>query len=107
MYESMINSLKSTEPSNSSLMNKLHASEKQAYEEEISELKEYRRRLQEEMISKEHEQVRVVNEREQAVKEMQLHIEKMLIDKSQQVFTWEIERKELQGRIQKVQAERE
>ena len=88
-------------------MNKLHASEKQAYEDEINELKDYRRKLQEDINAKEHEHLKVVNEREQAVKEMQLHIEKMLIDKSQQVFTWEIERKELQGRISKVQAERE
>jgi sugar-specific transcriptional regulator TrmB len=80
MYESMINSLKQTDPANSTLMSKLHASEKQAYEDEIGELKEYRRRLQDEMSAKEHEHLRVVNEREQAVKEMQLHIEKMLID---------------------------
>lgn len=80
MYESMINSLKQTDPANSTLLSKLHASEKQAYEDEISELKDYRRRLQDEMSQKEHEHVRVVNEREQAVKEMQLHIEKMLID---------------------------
>ena len=30
---------------------------------------------------------------------MQLHIEKMLIDQSQSVFKWEMERKDLQGRI--------
>jgi hypothetical protein len=107
MYESMINSLKQTDPANSSLMSKLHASEKQAYEEEIGELKEYRRRLQDDMSVKEHKHLRVVNEREQAVKEMQLHIEKMLIDQSQSVFKWEMERKELQTRIQKAQGERE
>ncbi len=44
MYESMINSLKQTDPANSTLMSKLHASEKQAYEDEIAELKEYRRK---------------------------------------------------------------
>jgi|LauGreDrversion4_2_1035121.scaffolds.fasta_scaffold618476_1 hypothetical protein len=80
MYESMINSLKQTDPANSTLMSKLHASEKQAYEDEIAELKEYRRKQQDEMSAREHEHLRVVNEREQAVKEMQLHIEKMLID---------------------------
>ena len=32
------------------------------------------------MSARELEHLRVVNEREQAVKEMQLHIEKMLID---------------------------
>jgi hypothetical protein len=41
------------------------------------------------------------------VKEMQLHIERMLIDKSQQGFAWEIERKEMQARVAKVQGERE
>ena len=76
----MINSLKQTDPANSTLMSKLHASEKQAYEDEIAELKEYRRKQQDEMSAREHEHLRVVNEREQAVKEMQLHIEKMLID---------------------------
>jgi peptidoglycan hydrolase CwlO-like protein len=70
MYESMINSLKSTDTSNSVLMNKLHASERQAYEEEIAELKEYRRKLQEDMNNKEHEHLRATNDREQAVKEM-------------------------------------
>jgi hypothetical protein len=99
MYESMINSLKQTDPANSSLINKLHASEKQAYEDEITELKEYRRKLQDDMSLKEHEHLKVVNEREQAVKEMQLHIEKMLIDQSQSVFKWEMERKDLQARI--------
>lgn len=38
---------------------------------------------------------------------MQLHIEKMLIDQSQSVFKWEMERKDWQGRISKAQAERE
>ena len=38
---------------------------------------------------------------------MQLHIERMLIDKSQQVFAWEIERKEMQAKVAKVQGERE
>ena len=99
MYESMINSLKQTDPANSSLMTKLHASEKQAYEDEIAELKEYRRRLQDEASVKEHGHMKVVNEREQAVREMQLHIEKMLIDQSQSVFKWEMERKDLQARI--------
>lgn len=64
MYESMINSLKQTDPGSSSLMSKLHASEKQAFEDEIAELKEYRRRQQEEMSARENEHVRVVNERE-------------------------------------------
>lgn len=49
----------------------------------------------------------MVSEREQAVKEMQLHIERMLIDQSQAAFKWEIERKEWQGRLQKAQGERE
>jgi hypothetical protein len=45
MYESMINSLKSTDPTNTTLLSKLHASEKLSFEEEIGELKDYRRRL--------------------------------------------------------------
>ena len=59
MYESMINSLKQTDPANSTLMSKLHASEKQAYEDEIAELKEYRRKQQVEMSAREHEHLRV------------------------------------------------
>jgi hypothetical protein len=98
MYESMINSLKQTEP-NTSLMTKLHASEKQAFEEEIADLKDQRRRLQDDITARDNDHVRAINEREQAVKEMQLHIEKMLIDQSQQVFKWEMERKEWQARV--------
>ncbi len=53
------------------------------------------------MTQRDHEHLRVVNEREQAVKEMQLHIEKMLIDQSQAAFKWEMERKDWQARVSK------
>jgi len=88
MYESMINSLKAHDTTSSSqlLEAKLQASEKQALEEEIAELKEFRRRLMEEMGNKEHEQMRQLNEKEAEVKEAQMQVERVMMERSQQLF---------------------
>jgi hypothetical protein len=109
MYESMINSLKAHDTTSTSqlLEAKLQASEKQALEEEIAELKDFRRKLMEDMGNKEHEYMRQLNDKEAEVKDAQMQIERVIMERSQQLFQWEIERKELQQKYQKVITERE
>jgi len=101
MYETMINSLKAPEISAPSdmLVAKIQESERLAYEAEIHDLREHRRKLQDDLLDKEREFSRLMNDKDGFIKELQLSVDKVLIDKSQALFQWELERKELQSRI--------
>jgi hypothetical protein len=46
------------------LASKLQASERQAYEDEISELKDFRRKLQEDMGNRDHEYHKAMSDKE-------------------------------------------
>ena len=84
MYESMINSLKAHDTSSTSQMlaAKLQASERQAYEDEIAELKEFRRKLQEDMGNREHEYLKSLSDKDSQMREVQLQMERVLLEKS-------------------------
>lgn len=109
MYETMINSLKAPEISAPSdmLVAKIQESERLAYEAEINDLREHRKKLQDDLLDKEREFSRMMNDKDSFIKELQLSVDKVMIEKSQQLFQWEVERKELQGRIQASLTERE
>ncbi len=59
------------------------------------------------MGNREHEYLKQMSESDSHLKEMQLQIERLLLDKSQQLFQWEIERKELQQKLTLAANERE
>jgi hypothetical protein len=51
---------------------KIHASERQAFEEEIADLKEQRRRLQEDAGNREHEFARQLNDKDSYIKDLSM-----------------------------------
>jgi hypothetical protein len=85
MYETMINSLKAPEMSAPSdlLVAKIQESERLAYEGEIHDLREHRRKLQDDLLDKERELSRLMNDKDSFIKELQLSVDKVLIEKSQ------------------------
>ncbi len=72
MYETMINSLKAPELSAPSdiIVAKIQESERMAYEGEINELKEHRKKLQEDILDREREFARLTNDKDSFIKEL-------------------------------------
>ncbi len=107
MYETMINSLKCHDSASSMLVSQIQASERQTQDKVIEELKDQKRRMLEEIESKDREFKRILNDKDSYMKELQIQIERLMLEKSQQMFTWETEKKDLQQKLQTLQSEKD
>jgi hypothetical protein len=72
MYETMINSLKAPEsPSPSQLLvAQIEASERQSYEDQITELKEWRHKSLQQLEEKEREITRIASDKDSFIKDL-------------------------------------
>lgn len=76
-------------------MAQIEASERQGYEEQIAELREWKRRQIELSDERERDYGRQIGDKDVFIKDMQLQVERMLLERSQQLFQWDVERKDM------------